>query len=77
MSSSDFDLAHMSKVANERLSLDLEWYGQQEFADEPLGSWRIGDDVMGALRSSGPLTYVTITGAGHMVSSKDDYLVHS
>lgn len=55
-------------MANERMSLDLEWHGQGDFARRPLRPWKIGDEMVGTARSAGLLTFATITGAGHMAS---------
>lgn len=45
----------------------MEWSGQQEFAGQSLKEWTVEDGVAGLTRSAGPLTFVTIYGAGHMV----------
>lgn len=55
------------QVGNERMSSALEWSGQKAFASEPLREWSIGDAGVGLTRSSGPFTFATIYGAGHMV----------
>ncbi len=57
------------KVANERMTLGMEWTGQESFRSQPLRDWRVGDHVAGRTRSAGVLTFATISGAGHMVSS--------
>ena len=49
------------------MTLELEWTGQKEFVSKPLRDWKIGDRAVGVTRSAGPLTFVTIAGAGHMV----------
>ncbi|OSX56451.1 hypothetical protein POSPLADRAFT_1160107 [Postia placenta MAD-698-R-SB12] len=54
-------------VGNERMTLALEWSGQQDFAAEPLRGWKVDGDFVGLTRTAGPLTFVTIDGAGHMV----------
>ncbi|KIP06688.1 hypothetical protein PHLGIDRAFT_128116 [Phlebiopsis gigantea 11061_1 CR5-6] len=53
-------------VGNERMTLELEWTGQNEFVSKPLRDWKIGDRAVGVTRSAGPLTFATIAGAGHM-----------
>ncbi|KIP08636.1 hypothetical protein PHLGIDRAFT_126931 [Phlebiopsis gigantea 11061_1 CR5-6] len=53
-------------VGNERMTLALEWTGQDEFAAQPLREWKVGGQKAGLTRSAGPLTFVTIDGAGHM-----------
>ncbi|THH00828.1 hypothetical protein EW026_g1778 [Hermanssonia centrifuga] len=54
------------KVANERMTLGMEWTGQESFRSQPLRDWRVGDHVAGRTRSAGALTFATIAGAGHM-----------
>ncbi|THG92487.1 hypothetical protein EW026_g8428 [Hermanssonia centrifuga] len=54
------------KVANERMTLGMEWTGQESFRSQPLRDWRVGDHVAGRTRSAGVLTFATISGAGHM-----------
>ncbi|GJE98978.1 peptidase S10, serine carboxypeptidase [Phanerochaete sordida] len=53
-------------VGNEQMTLNLEWTGQEAFAAKPLRDWKVGDRAVGVTRSSGPLTFATIQGAGHM-----------
>ncbi|KAI0640108.1 serine carboxypeptidase [Trametes polyzona] len=53
-------------VGNERMTLALEWSGQDAFRNEPLREWRVGNEVVGKVRSGGGLTFATIDGAGHM-----------
>ncbi|KAH8081981.1 alpha/beta-hydrolase [Cristinia sonorae] len=55
-------------IGNERMTLDLEWSGQNAFVAAPLREWKVGGEHAGVTRSFGGLTYVTIAGAGHMVS---------
>ncbi|EPS98584.1 hypothetical protein FOMPIDRAFT_1024590 [Fomitopsis schrenkii] len=55
-------------VGNDRMLLDLEWSGQNEFVNEPLNVWTVdGATAAGLTRSAGNLTFATIYGAGHMV----------
>lgn len=49
------------------MTLQLEWTGQERFAAEPLRDWKVDGQVAGKVRTSGPLTFATIHGAGHMV----------
>lgn len=56
-----------SQVGNERMTAGLEWYGQAEFVQQPLREWQVDGKVAGVTKSAGPLTFVTIDGAGHMV----------
>ncbi|KAJ3521507.1 hypothetical protein NM688_g9008 [Phlebia brevispora] len=54
-------------VGNERMTLALEWTGQEAFAAEPLRDWTVDGQTAGLTRSAGPFTFATIYGAGHMV----------
>lgn len=49
------------------MTLNLDWSGKSAFVAKPLRDWKIGDRAVGVTRSSGPLTFATIHGAGHMV----------
>lgn len=55
------------QVGNDRMTLALEWSGQDEFAQQPLREWTVDGKSAGVTRSAGPLTFVTVDGAGHMV----------
>ncbi|THH26698.1 hypothetical protein EUX98_g7491 [Antrodiella citrinella] len=54
-------------VGNEKMSLALEWSGQEAFAAQPLRDWKVNGTTAGVTRSSGAFTFATIYGAGHMV----------
>jgi hypothetical protein len=61
---------------NEAWTKALEWSGQNEFANKPLREWEVDGKRAGKVRSSsgttgsaGKFTFVTVEGAGHMVSS--------
>ncbi|KZT09098.1 alpha/beta-hydrolase [Laetiporus sulphureus 93-53] len=54
-------------VGNDRMALALEWTGQEAFVSQPLREWKIDGAVAGLTRSSGPFTFLTLDGAGHMV----------
>ncbi|KAI0077822.1 serine carboxypeptidase [Panus rudis PR-1116 ss-1] len=54
-------------IGNERMTLGLEWTHQETFNSQPLREWKVNGTVAGVTRSAGPLTFVTIHGAGHMV----------
>ncbi|KAF8510936.1 serine carboxypeptidase [Hysterangium stoloniferum] len=54
-------------LGNERFTLDMEWTGQKEFGAQRLRDWTMDGRPVGKTRSHGGLTFVTITGAGHMV----------
>lgn len=51
------------------MTLGLDWTGKTAFGSQPLRDWKVGDRKVGVTRSAGPLTYATIEGAGHMVST--------
>ncbi|KAI0696281.1 serine carboxypeptidase [Cytidiella melzeri] len=57
-------------IGNERMTLDLAWHGQEEFASKPLRKWNVTFDARsyeaGLTRSAGSLTFATIHGGGHM-----------
>lgn len=65
----------LEQVANERMTLKLEWYGQEEFASQPLRGWNVTSDSddstyeAGLTRGVGPLKFATIHGGGHMVGA--------
>ncbi|OBZ78169.1 Carboxypeptidase Y [Grifola frondosa] len=54
-------------VGNERMTLELEWTGQQTFRAQPLRAWNVDGKTAGLTRSTGGFTFATIYGAGHMV----------
>jgi len=54
-------------VGNDRMTLALDWTGKERFSSQPLTPWEVDGKVAGLTRSAGPLTFVTIEGAGHMV----------
>ena len=56
-------------VGNERWTLALEWSGKNGFVNQELRSWNIDGKKVGSVRNSGPFTFVTVDGAGHMVCS--------
>jgi len=53
-------------VGNERMTLALEWSGQEAFVSQPMRDWFVNDIVVGKTRSWKGLTFATIDGAGHM-----------
>lgn len=55
-------------VGSEALTREFEWTGQKEYNSVDLRSWEFEGEHAGWTRSSGPLTFVSIEGAGHMVS---------
>jgi carboxypeptidase C (cathepsin A) len=54
-------------VGNDRMTIGLEWHGQQEFAAQPLRDWVVDGRSGGLVRSSAGLTFSTIRDAGHQV----------
>ncbi|KAI0800559.1 serine carboxypeptidase, partial [Fomes fomentarius] len=54
-------------VANDRMTLALEWSSQESFRSEPLRDWFIEGEVAGKTRRFGDLTFATVRDAGHMV----------
>jgi carboxypeptidase C (cathepsin A) len=58
-----------SWLDNERMTRIIEWSGQAAFANTPLREWKADGKSAGKVRSSGLLTFATIYGAGHLVSS--------
>ncbi len=59
----------MRQIGNERMTLGLEWMQQEAYRSEPLRDWLVDDKPAGLTRSGGGLTFATISGAGHLVSS--------
>ena len=57
------------QMGNEKMTLELEWTGQETFRRDPLRAWTINGSVAGVTRTGGGLTFATIDGAGHFVSS--------
>jgi len=60
-----YDLA-CNWVGNERMTLSLEWSGQESFISQPMHNWLVDGKIVGKARSWKGLTYATIDGAGHM-----------
>lgn len=54
-------------VGNDRMTLGLEWTGQETFVSQPLKEWKVDGEIAGLTRNAGPLTFLTLDGAGHMV----------
>ena len=51
----------------ERSALNLEWSGQEMFANAPLRDWLVDGEVAGRTRTGGVLTFATVHDAGHLV----------
>ena len=56
-------------IGNEAFTLAMEWSGQSSFVAEGLGNWISNNKLAGRKRSAGPLTFLTLKGAGHMVTA--------
>ncbi|KAI0637721.1 peptidase S10 serine carboxypeptidase [Trametes polyzona] len=57
-------------VAN-RIWLDkLEWSGAERYARTDFRDWSVDGHKAGETKSVGPLTFATVRGAGHMISSR-------
>ncbi|TCD70780.1 hypothetical protein EIP91_001811 [Steccherinum ochraceum] len=55
-----------NSVGNEKMTLNLDWANHDDFGSQPLKEWSVNGKAAGQTRSSGPLTYTTIYGAGHL-----------
>ena len=58
-------------IGNKRMVEGLEWSGAEEFRKEELKTWSVAGESngpAGRFKSAGGLTFLTIEGAGHMVS---------
>ncbi|KAJ8089025.1 hypothetical protein PM082_014273 [Marasmius tenuissimus] len=53
-------------VGNERWTLNLAWGRQREFTSTPLTEWYVDGRRAGVTRRTGPFTFATIEGGGHM-----------
>lgn len=47
----------------------LEWNRSEDYKSREWRNWKVGDKVVGEVKSSELLTFVTIRGAGHMIST--------
>lgn len=47
----------------------LEWSGHDAYKAEEWRDWTVNGKKAGETKSSGPLTFATVLGAGHMMSS--------
>ena len=48
--------------------LRVEWSAQDVFRDATFHEWHAAGEVAGKVRSGGGLSFVTVLGAGHLVS---------
>ncbi|KAI0807995.1 serine carboxypeptidase [Fomes fomentarius] len=55
-----------SWLANERVTLALEWTSVDEYKNAPKRDWHVDGQVAGWTRSGGGLTFATIDSAGHL-----------
>lgn len=54
-------------VANKLWVDKLDWTGRSAYAKESWRSWYVDGEKVGETKNAGPLTFVTVLGAGHMV----------
>ncbi|OLL24100.1 Carboxypeptidase Y A [Neolecta irregularis DAH-3] len=54
-------------IGNERWTLNFEWSGKYGFRAQRLREWTVDGNVAGLTRKYKGLTYVEVSGAGHMV----------
>ena len=54
-------------VGNNKWTLEMEWYGKEEFNKQSLVDWHMDGKAVGKKRKYKNLTFATIFGAGHMV----------
>jgi carboxypeptidase C (cathepsin A) len=59
-------------VGNARWVRALEWSGADGFAAVPEGTWSLDGEEQGRAQTYGPLSFVTIRGAGHLVRQSSD-----
>ena len=45
----------------------LEWQGGKAFNERDWSSWEVNGEMAGVVKSEGPLTAMSVWGAGHMV----------
>lgn len=63
-------------ISVEKWTRALEWHGQAEFNVTPLREWNVDGKRAGLTRSFKGLTFATVEGAGHMVSSFEDTFMY-
>ena len=52
----------------------MEWKGQSEWQASPETEWQVNGQHAGSVKAAGPLSFVKVSGAGHMVSTSQ-YLI--
>jgi carboxypeptidase C (cathepsin A) len=50
---------------------NLEWSGGEGYRATPQGTWTMGNETVGRAKTYEDLTFVTIRGAGHLVSDRE------
>jgi carboxypeptidase C (cathepsin A) len=53
---------------NLNMALNLEWTGQTGFRESEFRAWDVDGENAGRVKGYEGLTFVTVKGAGHMVS---------
>ena len=56
-------------IANKLWVDKLEWTGSSAYAKETWRAWYVDGEKAGEIKNVGPLTFATVLGAGHMMSS--------
>lgn len=56
-------------IANKLWVDKLDWTGRSAYVKESWRSWYVDGEKAGETKSAGPLTFVTVLGAGHMMST--------
>ena len=46
----------------------MEWKGQAQWLASPETEWQANGEHAGSVKAAGPLSFVKVAGAGHMVS---------
>ncbi|GBE82719.1 Carboxypeptidase Y homolog A [Sparassis crispa] len=54
-------------VGNERMTVAMEWTGQEAYTAAEKRKWYVDSEVAGLVKSVGPFTFATVHNAGHMV----------
>lgn len=56
-----------NKIGVEKWTVEMDWSRKEEFVGQELRPWHVDGKPVGMTRSTGPFTYLTIDGGGHMV----------
>jgi carboxypeptidase C (cathepsin A) len=56
-------------IANKLWVDKLDWTGHSAYVKESWRSWYVDGEKAGETKSAGPLTFATVLGAGHMMST--------